>query len=191
MKEKACFAKYPENMSKVIIVGRLDKEKRHDRLLHIWKKVIKELPAAKLDIVGDGSERQNLIKIVYQLGLNESVSFLGFREDISGLLRKSNISVLTSDFEGFGLVVIESFLQKRPVIAFDIFSLKEIFSNNCGILVKSFDIDEFAEKIVYLLKNPIISKEMGENGYQRVLNHFNIDRMIEQIETKYLEVLNI
>lgn len=179
----------PESSNRVIIVGRLDKQKRHDRLLSIWKKVVEAIPEAKLDIVGHGSEKDNLVRTVNELKLKQNVSFLGFRDDIPELLRGSDFSVLTSSYEGLPVAIAESFLQKRPVIAFEIDSLREIIDDNCGILVKPFDIDEFAEKVVYLLSNPHIAKALGENGYNKVLTHFDINRMVDEIENIYIKVL--
>ena len=182
---------HPDCTNRVIIVGRLDKQKRHDLLLSVWEKVVEKIPEATLDIVGDGSERENLVKIANELKLTQNVNFLGFREDIPKLLSNSNFSVLTSSHEGLPVAIAESFLQKRLVVAFEIDSLREIIDNNCGILVKPFDIDEFAEKVVFLLRNPHIAKMLGENGYQKVLSQFNIDKMVNQIEATYLEMLNI
>ena len=180
---------HPDCTNRVIIVGRLDKQKRHDLLLSVWEKVVEKIPEATLDIVGDGSERENLVKIANELKLTQNVNFLGFREDIPKLLSNSNFSVLTSSYEGFGLVIIESFLQKRPVIVFDVGPLKEVIDKDCGILVEPFDIDTFAEKVIYLLRNPHTSEMLGENGYNKVLTHFDINRMVDEIENIYIKLL--
>ncbi len=169
----------------VIIVGRLDKQKRHDRLLYIWKKVLNEIPDAQLLIVGDGSEKEMLKKITKALDIENNVKYYGFRTDISNLLRSSNVFVLTSDHEGLPLVIIESFLQKIPVIAFDIGPMKEIIDSKCGILVKAFDLDDFAQKIAFLLKTPKLSMNLGNNGFKKAVTNFNIERMVEIIEYIY------
>ena len=79
----------------------------------IWEKVVEKIPEATLDIVGDGSERENLVGIVNELKLKRNVNFLGYREDIPQLFGNSNFSVLTSSNEGLPVAIAESFLQKR------------------------------------------------------------------------------
>jgi glycosyltransferase involved in cell wall biosynthesis len=183
----------PENkyLKKVIIVGRLDKQKRHDRLLKIWQKVIQIIPEAQLDIVGEGSERTLLQHLIDELHLKNSVRLLGHRNDIPELFNTTAFSVLTSDHEGFGLVIIESFLQKRTVIAYNVGPLKEIIDDSCGILVKPFDVDAFAENVIYLLNNPEIAKSLGENGYNKVKEHFRIERMVDLIEKEYFKIMDV
>jgi glycosyltransferase involved in cell wall biosynthesis len=179
-----------EEQNGVIVVGRLDDQKRHDRLLYIWKEVVDKIPQAKLNIVGDGTEKKKLLNLCAKLNLSQNVNFLGFREDIPELFASSRFSVLSSSFEGLPLVVIESFLQKKTVIAFDIGPMCEIIDEGCGILVTPFNIDEFAEKIVFLLKNKDISTSLGNNGCKKIKDIFRIERMIEQIENKYTELVN-
>jgi glycosyltransferase involved in cell wall biosynthesis len=176
--------------NRVIIVGRLDYQKRHDRLLHIWKQVLSAVPDAILDIAGDGSEKAKLVKLASFLKIDNSINFLGFRDDIPDLLQRARLSVLVSDHEGLPLAILESFSRKRPVIAFNVGPLSEIIDSECGILVTPFDINEFAEKIVFLLSNPLISNKMGENGYQKVIGNFNIENMVNQIEKKYVGLCN-
>lgn len=180
---------FPNHLKKAISVGRLDKQKRHDRLLFIWKRVVEEIPDADLDIVGEGSEKRNLIRMVKELELVENVNFLGFREDVPELLRDSNVFVLTSDHEGFPLVIMESLLQKRPVIAFDIGPLGEIIDDSCGILIKPFDVDLFAQKVKLLLSNTSFTKKLGLKGHKKVRDNFNIARMLIQIEDTYAQIL--
>jgi L-malate glycosyltransferase len=187
--EKMCEAPSDQPLNNnVIIVGRLDKQKRHDRLLIIWEKVIKKIPDAHLDILGDGSEKQNLINMVKELGLKDSISFLGFKEDVYRFIKNSEFSVLTSDHEGFGLVILESLLLQRPVIAFDVGPLSEIIDEQCGILIKPFDIDMFVEKVIYLLENKNKAMELGREGRKKVIDNFSITVMVESIENKYFKL---
>jgi L-malate glycosyltransferase len=174
---------------KVIIVGRLDKEKRHDRLLKIWQRVIGKVPEAQLDIIGEGSERKVLQHLINELGINDSVRLLGHRNDIPELFSTANVSVLTSDYEGFPLVIMEAFLQKRTVVAFDIGSLREIIDSDCGILVEPSNLDGFAQSLVYLLQNPDISKKLGENGFRKVISKFDVNIMVRQIEKEYRDII--
>lgn len=173
------------SVKKVAVVGRLDKEKRHDRLLNIWRMVINQMPEARLDIIGDGSEKVALQQMAKELCLEESVRFLGHRNDVPELLASANISVLTSDYEGLPLVILESFVQKTPVVAFNIGPLNEIIDRECGVLVDPFDLDLFAESIVSLLKRPDVISKLGENGYRKVIDKFNVKTMVEKIENEY------
>ena len=174
----------------VVIVGRLDKQKRHDRLLEIWQKVVKKIPEAQLDIVGDGVEKNALIAQAETLGISNKVNFLGFRADIPQIFRKSAFSVLTSAHEGLPLVVIESFLQRKTVVAFDTGPLGEIIDTKCGIFVPPWDLDMFSDRIVYLLKNKHVANRLGKVGYEKASTRFDAREMTRKIEHIYHEILS-
>lgn len=141
----------------VAFVGRLSQEKGVMRLLRIWAKVQKALPGYTLDIWGDGHLRQAMLAEVEKVdGGGEgrlNVVFRGFEKDLEKIYTGSDLLLMTSDTEGFGMVLIEAMYYGVPCISFDCpVSPKEIIGA-AGLTVPCFDEDAYAAEVVKLLKD--------------------------------------
>lgn len=171
---------------KLIIVGRLEKVKGHKYLLEALAHVIKNTVDVTLLILGDGSEKNNLVNDVNKLGLEKHVSFLSFRENPYTLISGCDIIIQPSSFESFGLVYLEAFALKVPVVAFDVPAANEIIINNeTGILVEKFNATALAEAISFLIKNPAERIRISANAYQVSLQQYTADKMIENTANWY------
>jgi glycosyltransferase involved in cell wall biosynthesis len=115
----------------LVFAGRLERQKRIDRLLVSLKKVIDDT-GNELDlvIVGSGSLEKKLKNLSFKLGLDKNVRFVGYKENPFPFMKNADIFVLPSDFEGFGLVVGESLALGVPVIATDVEGPSEILGND-------------------------------------------------------------
>ncbi|MEI8084984.1 MAG: glycosyltransferase family 4 protein [Paludibacter sp.] len=165
----------------IAIIGRLSHEKGVDIALDVMKKVLKSELDARLWIIGDGKEKDNLVRLSNELEIKTSVNFLGFSNKVEELLLQCSILILPSRWEGFGLVLLEAMKLKIPCIAFDHTAANEIIINNVtGFLIPNMDIVLMAEKINYLLKNPAIAIDMGKNGHKHLMNKFTIEKSIDQ-----------
>lgn len=137
----------------IIFVGRLEyADKRPDRLLKIWEIVYNLLPDWELIFVGDGNQRQKLAQIVLRKGLPR-VSFVGFQQDVSPFLDKAAILCLTSNFEGWPLVVTEAQQHGVVPIGFDVCAgMEEQFgkNNEYGLLITPFDYADYAHQLTAL-----------------------------------------
>jgi glycosyltransferase involved in cell wall biosynthesis len=175
-----------DNTRYAIILGRLVKYKGHEYLISAWQKVKESDPSLKLYIVGNGEYKDTLIKLTTELGLSEQVVFCGYQPNPHKLLHFAEFSLVTSIFEGFGLITLESWHHKRPVIAFDVPALNEIIDNDTnGLLVTLFDTNELAEKITRLFKVPAEGAIMGENGSNKLTNEYSLERMTNQMISIY------
>ncbi len=175
-----------DNTRYAIILGRLVKYKGHEYLIKAWQKIKQADPSLKLYIVGNGAFKETLMKQAAELGLNEQVHFLGFQPNPHQLLHFAKFSIVTSIFEGFGLITLESWHHNRPVIAFDVPALNEIIDSNVnGILITPFDTDELAQKIIHLFKSPEDANEMGEKGNLKLKQDYNLERMTKQMISIY------
>ena len=176
----------------LIIVGRLEEVKGHQYLFEAMPAVTKKYPDVKLLVLGDGVLKQKLIDKVAVAGMEKNILFLGFQQDPYSYMAQSDIIVLPSMFESFGLVYIESFALKVPVIGFDAPACNEIITNNeTGILVPMFNSAALAEKIIYLLQDPAERKRLGENGYAKYTGYYNTVRMIRETADWYRSVLQV
>jgi len=169
----------------IAIVGRLSNEKGVDIALHVMQKVLVQHPDAKLWIVGEGKERKNLIRITSELGIQDSVEFHGFisGSEVENIMVQCSILIMTSRWEGFGLVLLEAMKLRIPCIAFNHLAANEIIiDNETGFLIPDSNIDLMANKICYLLSNPEACQLMGKNGNDLLKEKFSIKASIDQYE---------
>jgi glycosyltransferase involved in cell wall biosynthesis len=170
----------------IIIVGRIELFKGHYFIIEALPEIIKFFPTLKLLVLGEGSEKGNCIAQVASLGLQEHVEFLGFQPHPYSYISNSDVIILPSHFEPFGLVYIESFALKTPVIAFDTAAGNEIIKNNeTGILVPMNDTKSLAQKTIYLLEHPEERKKIAENAYNRFLSYYTTERMVDETAAWY------
>ncbi|EHU0375938.1 glycosyltransferase [Vibrio cholerae] len=141
------------NQKIVLAVGRLTRQKGFDILLNIWKQSKAYENGWKLKIIGDGEERENLCNMIHELGLSESVTLFGKDHNIQKHYIDASLYVMTSRYEGFGLVIVEAMSHGLPVVSFDIESgPSDIIKNGYnGFLIPKDNIYEFVEKMNDLL----------------------------------------
>jgi glycosyltransferase involved in cell wall biosynthesis len=119
------------------------------------------------------------------------VKILDYVDDKVSLLSDTDIFVMPSTCESFGIVYCEAWLTKTPVIGADIGPVAELIDNNKdGLLITPGDYIELANKLNYLLDNPRKVKRMGEKGYKKVIKNFNWDKVTDIYEKTWKEILN-
>ena len=139
---------------KFINIGRLHKAKGHESLIRAFDKVKKEIQNSKLIIIGEGELKPRLYNLINDLGLINDVILMGFQENPYKYLVKADIFVLSSIRESFGIVLIEALACELPVISTSCVGPKEILKNGkFGLMVKMNNIDDLAEKMIFLAKN--------------------------------------
>ena len=142
--------------------------------LDVILKVSKALPNIKVHLVGQDHMNGQVQRKVKKLGLQEKVYIHGFQNDITPWLNKSKIFVLPSVREGCPTVILEAFKYKLPVIANDIDGISELVDNHeDGILLKPND-EQWPQTIVDLLNDPKKLSLMGEKGFEKVSNNFQL-----------------
>ena len=175
--------------NQIIFVGRLAPHKHVDHLITILDNLRKDMPSVKLLIVGKGEEKENIVQMVSDYNLSEHVTFKQdlSDEDLIKEIKKSEILVLPSTREGFGMVLAEANCCYKPVIAYASGGTVEVIENGYnGFLVESENVNEFQEKIVELLENKELQKQLGFNGRKKVENDFDWEKIVDE----YLEIVN-
>lgn len=136
----------------------------------------------KLILVGEGELLDEHKSLVKQLGLDKRVLFLGLRNDIPQLLQYANVNVLSSHYEGFGLVAIEGMAMHKPVIASNVEGLGDVVADS-GLLFEKGNSDELAEQILSLYSDEELYQKIADQCYKKA-KEFDIKTMIN----KYLEI---
>ena len=170
---------------RLLCVGRMIPIKGHIVLLRAFAAARKELPGLTLDIAGRGPLEPALRALVTELGLDESARFLGHVTPIQGAIERSQVVVVPSMGEGFGMVALEAMERARPVIAASIGGLGELVRDGeTGLLVPPGEAEPLREAIVRLASDPALARRMGEAGRRRAL-----DRFLQQFCTDRTDLL--
>ena len=171
----------PLTEKRVIAVGRYVYQKGFDLLLKSWSIVEKKCPDWMLTIIGQG-DRLPYETLIDELRIDRArCKLLGPKERIQGEYMSSSLLVMSSRFEGFGMVLIEAMSCGLPVVSFDCpCGPKDIINNNVdGILVDSGNVEKFAESIIMLIQHPEKRKEMAIKALENV-QRFRVDRIAEK-----------
>lgn len=175
---------------RAIAVGRLTYQKGFDRLVDAWKIINKRYPDWKLDIFGEGVYKEKLIEQVRNERLNNVVTIHSVTKDIVHEYLNSSIFILSSNYEGFALVLIEAMGCGVPCISFDCpHGPSDIIKNEeDGILVKNGDIDGLADAICHLMEDETMRKKFGKKAKENVCR-FSPERVMSQWNHLFEEML--
>jgi glycosyltransferase involved in cell wall biosynthesis len=172
----------------IIFVGRLAPHKHVDHLLKVVKSLKKEISDINLLIVGNGVEKENLISMTKEYDLRDNIQFLDNLDynELMGEMKKSNVLVLPSTREGFGMVLAEANACGIPVVAYASGGVIEVVENGVnGYLVEPFDLEKLEVVIDSILKNPLKRNNLGENGRKIVEKSFIWDKIVKDILNIY------
>lgn len=123
--------------------------------------------------------------------IQSRIIFAGYREDIPSILKSVDIYVSSSISEGLSIAVLEAMAMEKPVIVSDIPAFKSfIIENYNGFIFKSENIEELANKILYLIENENVRKKLSKNARQTILDRFTLEKMIEDTEKVYRGLVN-
>ena len=163
----------PSEEKVVISIGRMYPQKGFDRLIRTWKIVHQKYPDWKLHIYGKGPYKEQYLSLIESCNLEKSVIIISPTANIKEKYLASSFYVMSSRFEGFGMVLIEAMACGLPVIAFDCpHGPREIISEGeDGFLVEEGNTEALAEKIIFLIEHKSIRQQMGQNARKNVLRY--------------------
>ncbi|WP_413506088.1 glycosyltransferase [Photobacterium phosphoreum] len=173
-----------------LAVGRLKKEKDYPNLLYAFKQVVElnldshQSKQVHLAIIGDGDLIEELKSLAVRLRIRQFIHFLGLQYDVEQWMCAADTFVLSSEFEGFGLVVAEAMLTERVVVATDCGGVREVVED-CGYLIppqNSILLSQAMQKT--LLLTDIEKKQLGMLARKRIENKFSL----KAITNKWLEI---
>lgn len=164
-----------------LFVGRLMPQKRLDVLINIFENITKQIPGLQLVIVGEGPEEEKLKALTARLGLSSSVIFAGFKENTAEFYQNAKATVLTSLYEGFPNVLVESIAAGTPVVSFDCPSGPEdiIEPGINGILVPNQDAEAFAKALISIATDQI---QFQKQNVIETSKKFSVETVVNQYE---------
>ncbi len=182
---------YAGERPRLLCVGRLIPIKGHIVLLRAFAEAKQQIPALELDVAGRGPMEPALRALARELGVIDSVRFLGYVSPIQEAIERSAIVVVPSMGEGFGMVALEAMERARPVIAAAVGGLGELVRDGeTGRLVAPGEPEPLASAIVELAGDLDRAALMGQAGRFRALAEFLEERCTDRTEILYRESLN-
>jgi glycosyltransferase involved in cell wall biosynthesis len=173
----------------VTLFARLVAIKRVDRFLRIVAR-LRAVSNLRFLVVGDGELRHDLTVLARTLGVEQYVTWTGFRHDIPSLCFASDVVVLTSDSEGAPVSLIEAQAAGVPVVATDVGGTRSVVTHgHGGYLVSAGDESGFAELVSTLLRDPDQTWRMGGADRERVVNRYSTERLRRDLLALYQELL--
>jgi glycosyltransferase involved in cell wall biosynthesis len=170
-------------------VSVLRPQKALDVLLRASRILVDEFPGLRVLIAGEGDRREALEDLSAELGLQDSVMFLGVRTDVPDVLAALDVAVSTSDYEGSPLSVMEFMEAARPVVATRVGGIPDLIDDGeQGLVVEPQDPAAFAAAVAQMLRDPERARQMGERGRERRRREFDIDVMVRRLEALYEEL---
>jgi glycosyltransferase involved in cell wall biosynthesis len=183
----------PMQCKKVLFVGRLSEEKGVIPLIKAWRILLDwydDEGQLILEIIGDGPQRLECLRLVDALGLTDSVKIMGNINNVQEHLMSGDIFVLPSYFEGLSNALLEAMACALPIVATRVSGNAEVIEDGFnGLLVGPDNPIQMAEKILLLLKEKELALRLGQNARMTVEDKFSLDRVVENYITLYKELL--
>lgn len=190
-KFKCADGVYSKKRPTILTVGRLDKKKGMNYLIDAMPEIIRKFPKAKLVIVGDGPEKNNITMLIKKLNLDKNVDLIGAvqNKNLPSFYQKADLFVLPSLNEGLGVVLLEAMACGTPVIGSNVGGITDIIINGeNGFLTISENPQNLAEKIITVLSNNDLQKKFSENGFRTIKEKFSWDVITDEFLESYGEL---
>ncbi len=160
-------------------------------LVQAAARVVRAVPGVRFLIVGDGPCLPRLRAAVEEQALSPAVRLLGLRHDVPAILARCDVAVLPSLHEGLPNVVLEAMAAGLPVVATRVGGVPEaVLDGVTGRLVESGAPDALADALIAVLRDPGTGQAMGRAGRERVVREFSLDRMVEETQALYGELMS-
>lgn len=168
----------------IVMVAGFREQKDHETLI----RAMRLLPSNyHLLLVGDGVKAKELRNLTKRYSVSEKVTFMGSRLDVPDIYEKTDVAVLSSHWEGFGLAAVEAMASGRPLIASNVGGLRDVVKG-AGILFTQGNDVELAAKIQWLCEHPDEYREVAKRCQERA-QQYDISVMAEKYMTLYNELL--
>jgi len=171
-------------------VGRLVPQKGHTYLLQAIALLAPCYPDLYLVIAGDGPLRQDLLEQAASLGIADRTLFLGHQDDVQGVLDALDIFALPSLWEAMPFALLEGMAASLPSVGTGVAGVPEAISHGqTGFLVPPADHRQFARALKTLIDSPDLRAKFGTAARNKVINHFDVNRQMQQLFQVYREML--
>ena len=173
----------------VVMAARLDPWKDFETLFEAAKIVITNEPLVRFLIIGEGPLRTKLEQMIVEMDLHRNLLLVGEKKDIYNYLNVADISVLSTNGEGFSNTILESMSMGKPVVATDVGGNSEVIGD-CGFIVPPKSPALFAEAILNLKRDTVLLNQIGGIAKERVHEMCSINKYITSYESLFIGAMN-
>lgn len=167
-------------------VAALAPHKGHQHLIDAAALVVRDVPDARFVIVGDGEQREPLARQIRDKHLERHVFLAGFRNDVLELMRGFDLFAAAPIHEGMCLALVDAMAAGKPAVATRAGGIPEVMLDGItGYLVEPRDHEALAERLVVLLKNGLLRRQMGDAALERAREHFTVEKMVAGVQAVY------
>ena len=171
-------------------VGRMTAVKRTDLVVRAFRELVDRGVDARLLLIGDGPDRDGLERLAHDLGVIKRCLFLGYQSDVARFYDAMDVLFLPSVNEGTPVSVIEALAAERPAVATRVGGTPDVIRDGVdGLLVDSADPGALADRLAELAHDAPRRAAMGEAGRARVLERYAVERLVEDVDELYRELL--
>lgn len=171
-------------------VGRMTAVKRTDLVVRTFRALVDRGVDARLMLIGDGPDRDAMEELAHELGVMKRCLFLGYQDEVARFYDAMDAMLLPSVNEGTPVSVIESLAAERPAVATRVGGTPDVVRDGVdGFLVDSAEPDELADRLAELARDASRRAAMGEAGRARVMERYAVERLVDDIDELYRELL--
>jgi len=172
-------------------IGRMTAIKRVPDVLRLFRRLLDRGVDARLCLVGDGPDRESVQQQAHDLGISRQTLFVGYQRDVAPYYALFDAFVLTSANEGTPVVVIESLAAGRPAVATRVGGVPDVVEHGVdSFLVPVGDSDAIAGALELLALDPELRARMGAAGRERVVARYRVERLVDDVDRLYRELLS-
>lgn len=178
----------PAERRLITFVGRLDPQKGIDWLLETSPRWMEALPEYDLVLAGEGPQRAELERQAARAGIAARAHFVGWQANVPGLLKASDLVVLTSRWEGMPNVILEAMAAGRAVLCTEVEGVRELLGDDTEQVV-SRDPNAFTQRLICLAQSESRREQLGHSNQSRIAEGNSLDQMVRRYEQLYETLL--
>jgi starch synthase (maltosyl-transferring) len=175
-------------------VGRLDQQKRVERLVRMFTDIADAIPEYDLIIVGDGPQRSELVSQAGRSGFADRIHFVGFRDDVPEILAASDMLLLASHWEGMPNVLLEAMAAGVPLVTFNVEGTEELLDGIAATQFVEANDDEaeairrFGDRVVHFARDQNLANRIAQSNIE-IAKQFSIPQMVSRYEQLYARLI--
>jgi len=179
----------PKDAYVIGICGRICKQKAPHIFIEVCSEITKRIPNAYFLMIGDGELKDDVMKLANKHHIDDKLRITGWTHEPQKYISILNIALLTSKWEGFGLVLLQYMLQQKPVIAAEVGGISEIVKHEqTGMLVHWNDVNNYVNNILRIKNDEALRCMITKNAYEMVTTQYNIEQLVKKHEELYDKV---
>lgn len=179
----------PNNAFIVGMIARISEQKNPIKFVEVAKGVCEKIDNAYFILVGDGEQRNEVENLIEQYNLKDKVKITGWVSDIDKYLSIFDVAILTSKWEGFGLVIAEYMAACKPIVASNVGGIPELIKHNYNGVLVDDDVDIFVNSILEISKDEKLKQRYINNSKDILREKFSIDTLIKKHDELYTKLV--